>query len=462
MPNTSEKEFYAEPERWIPVLARTDVLVVGGGPAGVAAALAAARQGAKTMLIERFGCFGGMMTTAGVESIAWWRHENTVDAGGIAREFEERAKAAGASAPEPQSVSQAINAELFKVVLDEMVEEAGITKILHIMAVGTVMEGGATAGVITESKSGRGLIMAKAVIDCTGDADIAAFCGAPFEKPERDEVMSVTTVFNCSNVDREKFLADVATTRPRYGDWGADEENKNWSYDVHESCRDMFSPYLGKVFAKGKAAGFVPKDVTLGGSWSTITPHGDANYMNVVSMTKIDCTDVFDLTRAEIEGRKQALFALETLRRFQPGFENAVLKNFGMTLGTRESRHIVGRTRLSEDDICNQGRHADSIGVFPEFIDGNGMLKLPLEPRYFQIPYGALVPQWVDSLLVCGRAIDADKFAYATIRNMGACIVTGQGAGVAAALAVRDGVRVAEVDIATVQKCLKRQDVRVD
>lgn len=462
MHNAGKANFYLEPARKVPVLAETDVLVVGGGPAGVAAALAAARMGAETMLIERFGCFGGMMTTAGVESIAWWRHERTVDAGGIAREFEERAKAAGASAPEPQSVSQAINAEMFKVVLDEMVEEAGVESILHIMAVGVVREGNAITGVVTESKSGRGVIMAKTVIDCTGDADIAAFCGAPFEQPERDDVMSVTTVFSCSNVDRKKFLEDVARGKPRYGDWGADEENKNWSYAVDESCRDMFSPYLGKVFAKGKAAGFVPKHVTLGGSWSTVTEHGDANYMNVVSITKVDCTDVFDLTRAEIEGRKQALFALETLRRFQPGFENAVLKNFGMTLGVRESRHIVGGTRLTEDDIRNQGRHADSIGVFPEFIDGNGMLKLPLEPRYFQIPYGALLPRGVDGLLVCGRAIDADKFAYATIRNMGACIVTGQGAGVAAALAAERGVPVADVDIGAVQERLRKQGVRVD
>ena len=433
-------EFYVEPEKEIPVLARTDVLVVGGGPTGIAAAIASARQGAKTLLLERFGCFGGMMTTAGVESIAWWRHERTVESDGLAKEMEETAKAMGATSPEPQSVSQAINAEMFKVVADRMLEAAGVERILHIMAVGVIMDGDALQGVITESKSGRQAIYAKTIIDCTGDADIAALAGAPFVKPSRDDIMTVTTVFSCSNVNKQKFLEDVAKTQPKYKDWGTDEENKNWSYQVHESCRDLFSPYLGKVFAKGKAAGFVPKEVTLGGSWSTITEHGDANYMNVVSIPKIDCTDVRDLTRAEIEGRKQALFAIETLRRFQPGFENAVLKNFGMTIGTRESRHIVGRTRLTENDICNQGRHDDAIGIFPEFIDGNGMLKLPLEPRYFQIPFGVMVPQKVKNLLVGGRAIDSDAFAYATVRNMGSCIVTGQGAGVASAIAVAAAV----------------------
>ncbi|HAL6915524.1 TPA: FAD-dependent oxidoreductase, partial [Escherichia coli] len=111
-------EFYLEPARNIPVLATTEVLVVGGGPSGIAAAMSAAREGAATMLIERFGCFGGMMTTAGVESIAWWRHENTVESGGLAREIEETAKSMGASSPEPQSNSQAINAERFKLVAD--------------------------------------------------------------------------------------------------------------------------------------------------------------------------------------------------------------------------------------------------------------------------------------------------------------------------------------------------------
>ncbi|EFO0322768.1 putative intracellular survival FAD-dependent oxidoreductase IbeA [Escherichia albertii] len=454
-------DFYLEPARNIPILATTEVLVVGGGPSGIAAAISAAREGAATMLIERFGGFGGMMTTAGVESIAWWRHENTVESGGIAREIEETARLMGATSPEPQSNSQAINAERFKLVADAMLEQAGVRRVLHITAVDVIKQESNLLGVITESKSGRQAILANVIIDCTGDADIAWLAGAPFIKREREELMCMTTVFSCANVNKDAFMKNIKTTQPKYGDWGADEENKNWSYDVHESCRDMFSPYLGKVFAKGKSAGIIPKDVTLGGSWSTVTEYGDANYLNVVSIPSVDCTDFFDLTRAEIEGRKQAMQAIEALRQFQPGFEQAQLKNFGMTVGTRESRHIIGHAKLIENDICNEGRHTDSIGIFPEFIDGNGHLKLPLEAHYFQIPYGVMVPQQVENLLVCGRAIDADNFAYATIRNMGCCIVTGEGAGTAAAVAIKNDTTVSSVDIQAVQERLQQNGVKV-
>ena len=454
-------DFYLEPARNIPILATTEVLVVGGGPSGIAAAISAAREGAATMLIERFGCFGGMMTTAGVESIAWWRHENTVESGGIAREIEETARLMGATSPEPQSNSQAINAERFKLVADAMLEQAGVRRVLHITAVDVIKQENNLLGVITESKSGRQAILANVIIDCTGDADIAWLAGAPFIKREREELMCMTTVFSCANVNKDAFMKNIKTTQPKYGDWGADEENKNWSYDVHESCRDMFSPYLGKVFAKGKSAGIIPKDVTLGGSWSTVTEYGDANYLNVVSIPSVDCTDVFDLTRAEIEGRKQAMQAIEALRQFQPGFEQAQLKNFGMTVGTRESRHIIGHAKLIENDICNEGRHTDSIGIFPEFIDGNGHLKLPLEAHYFQIPYGVMVPQQVENLLVCGRAIDADNFGCAAIRNMGCCIVTGEGAGTAAAVAIKNNTTVSSVDIQAVQERLQQNGVKV-
>src|ERR1700753_888812 len=172
----------SEPARSVDVVLETDVLVVGSGPGGLAAALASARAGARTALMDRNGCFGGHITQVGVEGFAWYRHEKTVDSEGIGIEFEERAKAMGAAMPEPQSLSHALDAEMFKYVADVLVAEAGVQPLLHRMFVAPIVENGVIRGVITESKAGREAILAKRVIDATGDADIAARAGAPYRK----------------------------------------------------------------------------------------------------------------------------------------------------------------------------------------------------------------------------------------------------------------------------------------
>src|ERR1700758_4729030 len=183
-----------EPPGSLDVIHETDVLVVGSGPGGLAAALAAARAGAKTTLVDRNGCFGGNITQVGVEGFAWYRHEQTVDCEGIGIEFEERAKAMGAALPEPQSLSHALDAEMFKWVADTLVQEAGVTPMLHRMGVAPILENGAVVGVITESKAGREAILAKRVVDATGDADIAARAGAPYRKSPKNEMMAVSVM----------------------------------------------------------------------------------------------------------------------------------------------------------------------------------------------------------------------------------------------------------------------------
>ena len=446
-----------EASRVVPVMAEADVLVVGSGPAGLAAALGAAREGVTTMLVERYGCFGGAITQVGVEGVAWYRYEGTTDVEGIGIEFEQRAQRMSKSRGGHPSRSEALDTEMFKHVADELVREAGVIPLLHCLAVDAVMEGNTIKGIVTESKSGRQAILAERVIDASGDADIAYRAGAPCHKTSKDEMLGVTVMFSCVGVDRERFLKYVEEHPVTYGDWG-----KNWKIETAGKEDELFSPYLEEPFNRARQDGLIPENLTsIAGTWCTLSDAGEATYLNMVYMFGYDCTDVRDLTEAEMEGRRQALLAIEALRRYVPGFENARLRNFGMTLGTRDSRKIDGRYCLTGHDVRNQARFEDSIGIFPEFIDGYGLLILPTTGRYFQVPFGITVPKRVENLLVAGRCVAGDLVSHAATRNMMCCTVTGQGAGVAAAVSVKEGVNCSSVDVKGVQRALQRQGVRI-
>ena len=190
-----------EAARSTPVIHDTEVLVVGSGPGGLAAALGAARAGREVTLLERFGCFGGNITAVGVEGFAWYRHEHTVDTEGVGIEFEARARAMGAAVKEPQSDSHAIDGEAFKWVADTLLEEAGVTPMLHRLFVSPIMDGEVIKGVIVESKAGREAILAERVIDATGDADVAYRAGAIPQKQAKEDMIGASVMFSMSGVD---------------------------------------------------------------------------------------------------------------------------------------------------------------------------------------------------------------------------------------------------------------------
>ncbi|MBF0469612.1 MAG: FAD-dependent oxidoreductase, partial [Desulfamplus sp.] len=432
--------------------AETDVLVVGSGPSGLSAAIASAREGVDTMLVERYGCFGGNITQAMVESIGWYRHEGTVESEGIGLEFEAQTRQFGGERKEPQSTSQVLEADIFKCVSDKMVEEAGIDKFLHCLGVEALIEGDRITGVITESKEGRQAILAKRVIDCTGDADIAFRAGVLCNKAPKNKLEGVSVSFGCSGVNRDRFLEYIKKNPGNLGQWASQTAGKE---------ENLFSPYLSEPFAKARQNGEIPENVLTGGYWSSLTDTGEATYLNMVYMLGLDPTDLKDLTFAEVEGRKQAMLAIKALRKYTPGFENARLRTFGSSLGTRESRKIAGRHSMTGDEVKNQAKFEDSIGIFPEFLDAYGVVIIPTTGRYFQVPYGIMVPKEIDNLLVAGRCVSGDRISHAALRQMMCCTVTGQGAGVAAAVSVKDGVSTGEVNIDHVQKALKKQGVRI-
>ena len=243
-----------------------------------------------------------------------------------------------------------------------------------------------------------------------------------------------------------------------YKDWETD-----WSIETGTKEKDLKTPYFDSEFKKAIDNNIIPKNSqNITGTWSSITDAGEATNLNLVHMKGFDCTNVIDLTKAEIQGRKQTLDAITALKNIVPGFENAKLRNFGMTLGTRDSRKVICEYNLNSMDVCNQGRFDDAIGIFPEFVDGYNILILPTTGRYFQVPLRCCIPLKIDNLLVAGRCIGGDKISHAAMRNIMACTVTGQGAGVAAAISIIDNTLVRNVNIDNVQNELIKQKVKLE
>ncbi|MCE5217565.1 FAD-dependent oxidoreductase [bacterium] len=383
-----------------PVVANPEVLVVGGGLAGVAAVVTAARMGADALLIERAGSLGGMATT-GLVPPAFRKELNE----GIVAEFLKRLEQVGGTA-------EMWNPEIMKVVLLDMVRESGAKLMLYTTAVDAIVRDNVIRGVMVEGKSGPQAILSRIVIDCTGDGDVAAWAGAPFEigRGRDEETQTQTLVFLLGNVDTTKLLP----ARPKLPDLVAKARAEGG---------------LTTRFAGGAAI----QPVILG-------EHGVAN-INSINIPQVSGLKVDDLTYSHIEAQREALQLVDFYRKYVPGCEGCYLLQSAEFIGVRESRRIVGEYVLTGEDVLQGATFRDAIsrGFYPIDIhaaDGTGDAAGIHLSRSYEIPYRCLVPKKIANLLVAGRCISADHVAHGSVRVMGTTMPIGEAAGCAAALCI--------------------------
>lgn len=395
-----------------------------------------------------------------METLGWYRYEGTNDCEGIGRELERVAEQLGGTRKWAFNDSPCLDAEHFKVISDKLIVESGVRPLLHTLVVDAIVTEGKIVGVVIENKSGRSAVYAKRVVDCSGDADVAHHAGCSYTKLPREKALGITSVFNVSGVNIERFNKHVEQSPATYADW-----SRTWNQETTGKEDHLLSPYWDKEFEDAVTCGAIekpPDHLSLGGSWSSLTSTGEATNLNLVHMQGFDATDADDLTKASMDGRKFTADAIAAMKSQVPGFEHCQLRNFSMTLGVRDSRKINARHILTGNEVCHQGRFDDSVGIFPEFVDGYSILILPTTGRYFQIPYGCMVPDEVDNLLVAGRCVGGDMVANAATRNMMCCTVTGQAAGLAAAISIRHDQTTMNIDVSLIQQELRLQGARID
>jgi hypothetical protein len=457
--DTVAAETYAEPGREVPVIADVDVLVVGGGPAGVGAAVGAARTGATVFLVEETGAFGGMWTQGLVNTLAgynsWLQPHRVRVVDGVGGEWLRRAASIGGAVDHDGWVLST-DPEKMKLVADEMLEDAGVDFLLHVLATYPIVDGHTVRGCLVETREGRQAIRAKVTVDATGNGDIVARSGADWVLG--DTLQPMTLPMYLTNVRTVPDIDAGQPARIRIGpepgpldEAGMDDSNAGRQDVVidRQAMRDA------------RARGELP---AFGGPWFGGLEK-DVVWVNAVRIIG-DATNNRDVTRAEVQGRREARALFDHLRDHVAGFEAARLQQTAPTIGIRETRRLLGVSTLSGDDIRAAAQPSDSIalGAWPIDVhpaDGFVGSHVMFVPQPYGIPYRTLLPKATDGLIAAGRCISVDREALGSVRVGATCTATGHAAGTAAALSALGGTQPRDVDIARLQSRLRSQGALV-
>jgi len=414
-----------------PVSLSAEVIVSGGGLAGLCAAVAAAQEGADTLLIERYGFLGGMATAGLINPFMPYYTGGEQIIEGLFQQIIDRLDAAGGwSHRQDEWARDAFDPEIMKLVAQDMAEEAGVRLRLHTMVVDARSDNGHVGQVLLTSKSGLERAEATIFIDATGDGDLAAAAGAPYEqgRPEDGLSQPMTLMFRMAGVDEERMPS-----------------------------RQL----INALYDDAKAAGDVdnPRENVL---WFYTTRPGEIHF-NTTRVVKRDGTSAADLTLAELEARRQVKQMVNFLTNKVPGFADAYLSTTGTQIGVRESRRIRGEYVLTAEDVLGARKFADGIARGCYDIDihnpsgtGTVIKRLPAGESY-DIPYRCLCPRGFDNLLVAGRPISATHQAHSSVRIMSIAAAVGEAAGTAAAMCVVQGQSVTAVDVAELRERLRRR-----